>query len=79
MFDATRRYDTELNYGKEEIKTGKERKIAEEILRNEEFSSGFRLFSADAPLEDFKIADEEENSMPLIDFLEEFVRRLKEK
>lgn len=57
---------------------GKERKIAEEILRNEEFSSGFRLFSGDATLEDFKIADEEENSMPLIEFLEKFVQRLKE-
>lgn len=57
----------------------KEREIAEEILRDEEFSSGLRLFSADASLEDFKIADEEENSMPLIEFLEKFVQRLKEK
>lgn len=56
----------------------KEREIAEEILRDEEFSSGVRLFSAEATLEDFVIADEEENSMPLIDFLEEFVQRLKE-
>lgn len=57
---------------------GKEREIAEEVLRDEEFFSGFRLFSADASLEDFKIADEEENSMPLIEFLEKFVQRLKE-
>lgn len=39
----------------------------------------FRLFSGDATLEDFKIADEGENSMPLIEFLEKFVQRLKEK
>lgn len=56
----------------------KEREIAEEILRSEEFPSGFRLFSDKATLEDFVIADEEENSMPLIEFLEKFVRRLKE-